>query len=151
MDELLQRALERREQLRNELAAVERFIQSYAPLKERAAVVQHADLFSNLPPKSGRRRGRAKEIASAMDAAEAMILEAGRPLTRSTLLRKLEEAGHEIEGGDKSKVLGTNLWRSKRFYNLAGAGYWPRSVPLPREFHAKERRPSMLLDQEGEG
>lgn len=147
MDELLQRAIERREQLRSELSAVENFIRSYSPLKERnAASSENGDLFDNAVAKRQRRAQRVKDVAAAMDQAEKLIIEVGRPLSRSTLLRKLEEAGHRIEGADKSKVLGTNLWRSKRFHNLVGAGYWPKSVPIPSEFNARSRRPSMLQD-----
>ena len=150
MDELLQRALVRRDQLRRELAALDVFIQSYSPLTERtvARTSGNADLFDRLPQKNDLKAARAARVKAAMDAAERMIIEAGRPLSRSVLLRKLEAAGHPVEGGDQSKVLGTNLWRSKRFYNLAGAGYWPRSVPIPTEFRARSRRPSMLIDDD---
>lgn len=84
-----------------------------------------------------------------MDDAEKLILEAGIPLTRSVLLKALEELGHDIEGADKSKVLGTNLWRSKRFHNLKGAGYWPISSPIPHSFEHLAKRESMLLEDGG--
>lgn len=142
MDELLQKALDRRLQLRKELEAVERFIQSYTPIKEQKPDAAQSDLF--LRPVA-RRRGRAKQIEAAMDAAETAILEAGRPLTRSELLQTLDAAGHKIEGGDRSKVLGTNLWRSKRFHNLKGAGYWPLGHPIPEDYADLAKRQSMLL------
>lgn len=142
MDELLQKALERRAQLRKELEAVDRLIQTYSAIKDQRPKVGHPDLFD---APVARRRGRAKEIEAAMDAAEKMILDAGRPLTRSALLRMLDDAGHRVEGADRSKVLGTNLWRSKRFHNLKGAGYWPISRPIPAEFADLTRRQSMLL------
>ena len=150
MDELLQKALERRTQLRAELEAVERFIQSYEHIRESKHRMVHPDLFaprSSSSP-SARKRGRAKEIAATIDAAEEMILEVGRPLTRSQLLQMLEDAGHKIEGSDKSKVLGTNLWRSKRFHNLKGAGYWPLSKPIPEDYRDLDRRASMLIEED---
>ena len=149
MDELLQRALDRRDQLRVELTAVERFIQTYAPLVERARnAPTNTDLFDSLPPVTQSKAARAKEIAAAMVVAENIILAAGRPLSRSILLRELEKAGRAVVGTDKSKVLGTNLWRSKRFLNLKGLGYWPKSVPLPALYQAALRRSSMLLTDE---
>lgn len=147
MDELLQKAMARRAALRRELEAVESFIQSYTDAMEVAAKAER-DLFQPEDPPSKRasRRKRATDIALAMDDAERLILEAGEPLTRSTLLAKLIEQGHQIEGSDKSKVLGTNLWRSRRFHNLKGAGYWPLSHPIPPAFRRLKARPSMLLD-----
>lgn len=144
MDELLQKALERRKQLRAELEALDQFIRSYSEVKEQSAPQpKQADLFTT--SKRQTLRGRAIEIAAAMDDAEKVILDAGHPLSRTALLNALIEMGHVIEGGDKSKVLGTNLWRSKRFYNLKGAGYWPLSTPVPEAFKHLTHRESLLL------
>lgn len=71
-------------------------------------------------------------------------------MSRTDLLKALTALGHEIEGADKSKVLGTNIWRSKQFYNLKGAGYWPISAPIPDGFRHLQTRESMLLDGEPE-
>lgn len=146
MDELLRQALDRRNQLRAELEALDKFIRSYSEVHERRKpVVEHVDLFTRLPKQSNRVR-RADENAAAMDAAEKFILEAGKPLSRTELLERLERTGHKIEGGDKSKVLGTNLWRAKRFYNLKGAGYWPISTPIPENYQHLQPRESQLID-----
>lgn len=90
---------------------------------------------------------KAKRLAldAMINKAEALILDAGRPLSRTELLLQLQEHGFEIDGADKSKVLGTNLWRSKRFHNLKGVGYWPVSHPAPLGYADCETRPSMLL------
>jgi len=69
-----------------------------------------------------------------MDEAARLIVEAGRPLTRGELVTKLSSEGHKLDGTDKNKVLGTNLWRSGKFVNLKGAGYWPKGEPLPSKF-----------------
>lgn len=149
MNELLQKALERRNALRTELVALDTFIASYSVAKDRLRdSPRNYDLFAMPPQLKSRGKGRAAQIRAAMDFSEKVILDAGRPLSRSELLRELEAAGHIIEGGDKSKVLGTNIWRSKRFHNLAGAGYWPRSAELPSQFTAKARRHSMLFDDD---
>ena len=43
----------------------------------------------------------------------------------------MELAGFVIEGRDKSKVLGTNIWRSKKFEAVEGQGYWPNDIARP--------------------
>jgi len=149
MDELLQRALERQKTLRAELEILDKFIRSYTETKERPDRRGGTlELFEseNHPSRRASRAKRAALIAAMMDDAERLILEAGRPLSRSVLLKELTALGHEIEGTDKSKVLGTNIWRSKRFHNLKGSGYWPISAPIPAAFSDLPQRPSMLLD-----
>jgi hypothetical protein len=147
MDELLQRALERQKMLRAELEIIDKFIRSYVETKESVAPPRgQADLFANHPSRRASRAKRSAQNAAMMDDVERLILDAGRPLTRSALLRALANLGHEIEGTDKSKVLGTNIWRAKRFHNLEGAGYWPISAPVPPEFEHLTPRSSKLLD-----
>ena len=46
-------------------------------------------------------------------------------MTRSELVRRLEEEGYVIEGRDKAKVLGTNIWRSKKFEAVKGKATGP--------------------------
>lgn len=147
MDELLRKALERQKALRDELEILDHFIRSYTQTRERAPDMRvQGDLFTAAPTRKSRALKTA-QTAAQMDQAEKLILEARRPLTRSELLRGLEESGHNIEGGDKSKVLGTNLWRSRRFYNIKGVGYWPISTPMPLKLK-QHVRPSMLRDDD---
>ncbi|WP_261295951.1 hypothetical protein [Sphingomonas hylomeconis] len=135
MEELLQSALQRRQQLRDELAAVETFIQSLSAAQQRRApFADQADLFKVKPPLTTVRAQKSAAVTAALDDAAKMISEAGRPLTRGDLVRRLEAAGHQLEGGDKHKVLGTNIWRSGKFLNVKGVGYWPKAVPLPAEY-----------------
>lgn len=133
MDDLLQRALERRDALRKELEAVESFLHAYttARVQKAEAKPKQRDLFSTPPSPRAIKR---KAIESLLKEAESLILDAGRPLTRGQLLERLEDAGYRIEGADKSKVLGTNLWRSKRFYTIDKVGYWPKDVDIPPPF-----------------
>ena len=145
MDDLLQRALQQRERLRAELEAVDNFIATYSRIKESAepAPTPLYPVESGIPlPQS--RAQRQAAVQAQMDAAEHMILQEGRPLTRGELVERLQAQGHALEGGDKSKVLGTNLWRSGRFHNLKGAGYWPKISPVPRPFATLERRATMI-------
>lgn len=64
---------------------------------------------------------------------EAIIREAGRPLTRGNLLRKLDQRGTPVGGrADRAKNMGTIMWRLKEhFVNLPGYGYWLQGVPYP--------------------
>lgn len=144
MNELLQKAMERRDALRRELEAIEGFILALSAQEAAASSrskSRHLDLFE---PRQQTRAERAAAVSAMMDDAEQMILREGRPLTRFQLLERLERAGHQIEGGDKSKVLGTNLWRSKRFHNIQGAGYWPKSRPVPQHLSDLPLRNSSL-------
>lgn len=65
---------------------------------------------------------------------EALILlsEHGRPLKRGQLLKELSAHGVNIKGLDKSKVLGTTLWRAKeKIVSIDGWGYWIKDRPCP--------------------
>jgi hypothetical protein len=147
MDDLLQRALQRREELRAALEAIENFIRSY-PDKDREPQPSkpQQDLFSEKEPTPSKRSkaDQAEAVAAALDEAERIIIAEGKPLTRGDLARRLREAGHELEGTDKNKVLGTNIWRSGRFWNLKGAGYWPRSRAIPKDFESLAIRSTQL-------
>ncbi|WP_380873668.1 hypothetical protein ACFB49_43030 [Sphingomonas sp. DBB INV C78] len=154
MDDLLKKAKEHRQraiQQRDELSSIIRSLDEFIAAFEKAAAGRkyrgdpgsaliQADLFSGFVS----RAERVQHVARMMDAAEELIITAQRPLTRSELLSELERRGFQVEGADKSKVLGTNLWRSKRFDNLKGAGYWPKGTPLPEAFANLRPRPSML-------
>ncbi|MEG3176820.1 hypothetical protein U1872_11320 [Sphingomonas sp. RB3P16] len=145
MDELLQKAKERREQLRRELEAIDKFIHDYtvnvAPERRSPDYDPHDDLFND---SKGRRVARAQAVNAMMDEAERYIIRAGRPMTRFQLLDYLVSAGHHIEGGDPSKVLGTNIWRSRRFHNIEGVGYWPKSAPIPAPYVGRPIRETSL-------
>src|SRR3954447_7273819 len=60
-----------------------------------------------------------------------VLLEHGRPMTRNELVGAIEARGFPLAGKNKSKNLGTILWRFRnRFDNIEGRGYWPKDVPL---------------------
>ena len=155
MDDLLKKAREHRERAllkRAELDAVIQSLNEFIAAYEKVVATTtqdrsqpetgQADLFSGLTS----RAERVRYVASMMEAAEESIVAADRPLTRSELLSELERRGFKIEGGDRSKVLGTNLWRSKKFYNIKGVGYWPKATPLPEDYQNYQLRSSMLTD-----
>ncbi|RYG96264.1 MAG: hypothetical protein EON58_12475 [Alphaproteobacteria bacterium] len=134
MDELLQKAIQRRDQLRAELEAVERFVASYLPLQARAEITPEQYPLGYDVPAPRSKAQQAAAVRAALDDAVRMMREEGKPLTRGHLVKRLEAAGHALEGGDKSKVLGTNMWRSGRFINIKGKGYWPKGTPVPQAY-----------------
>lgn len=153
MDDVLKKLIEQRDQAaqtarewQERVENLNALVNSYQDLissarRPRRDGSLQADLFAN---PALNRAERSKYIAEMMDAAEEIITATGMPLTRSELLEALQSRGFHIEGSDKSKVLGTNIWRSKRFHNLKGIGYWPKRNPLPDELRPYELRSSML-------
>lgn len=157
MDRVVGNALKRRTELRHELAEVERFLALYEQFKgvdyaqqPSFAVVMEPQVAVDSVPRDG---SESERIASATVAAdipssssvkglsklelkpyiEEVIKEAGRPLTRGQLLRKLD-AKNVLVGGqaDRSKNMGTIMWRLREdFVNLSGHGYWMRHTPYP--------------------
>jgi hypothetical protein len=64
-------------------------------------------------------------------AARDTLLELGRPMKRGALARAMEARQIPLAGKDKSKNLGTILWRHPAmFVTLDKLGYWPKDVPL---------------------
>jgi hypothetical protein len=130
--ELLDIALKRRDELRAEVEALNKFIQDYQrlvaaqPRNDDDAVTQ-----LNLWAGTSRRSLKSEDVALLLEEVRRLILSENRPLTRSELVRRLEDRGYKIVGRDKAKVLGTNIWRSQKFQHVEGRGYWPTDLPLP--------------------
>jgi hypothetical protein len=132
--EILDSALKRREELRLESEALDNLIGTYQnilgignPLRE--TFEEQPDLYRNL----SKRALQSARVGEMIGAARRIIIGEGRPMKRGELVKRLEAAGFEIVGADKSKVFGTNLWRSGKFVPVAGKGYWPNDVALPSE------------------
>lgn len=128
--ELLANLLKRREELRLESEALDKLIETYRTL----AVLKHEPPAEQLALWSGARSRKARSdyVAEMLAEARRLIIAEGSPLTRSELLRRLEAEGYVVDGADRPKVLGTNIWRSKKFHHIEGRGYWPKDVPMPR-------------------
>lgn len=161
MDKVISNALKRRSALRSELAEIERFLQLYNQFKgldasqpefltngeafpeerEENRVGSEAERQVPAPPSEPiKGLGRA-ELAPHI---EAVIREAGKPLTRGVLLRKLDARGTPVGGeADRAKNMGTIMWRLKdRFVNLPGYGYWLRN----EAYDAAQYDPSHIPD-----
>jgi hypothetical protein len=61
-----------------------------------------------------------------------ILIESGRPMSRSELHEALMQKGLEVRGVDPVKTLGTMLWRARdEIQAIKGEGYWPIDVPHP--------------------
>jgi hypothetical protein len=139
--EILAKALKRQEELREEFEALQSVIAHYRrqmarPLGEGADEQASLDLRME----ANSLKARSAYISRLMDEARRLIVRDGRPLKRGELVHQLEREGFPVEGRDKAKVLGTNLWRSGKFEHIEGAGYWPRDLPLPKRREDRENR-----------
>jgi hypothetical protein len=155
MDPVIQNAIRRRSELRNELRDIERFLELYqqfkAPKEPRQmtmevpqpdvdSVEQEKNTAPDLAVVSAAEAEPGTELGDARLTREALkphihavIMEAGRPLTRGQILLKLDTRDVRVGGKyDRSKNMGTILWRLRDdFVNLAGRGYWPRNLAFP--------------------
>lgn len=130
--------------LDTQIELVLKFINEYSAkvsaAEDGAGQEGQPDLFTDRP-KRGSKIERSQYVAKMMDEAVELIRTVGRPMTRSQLLEALQARGYSVGGGDSSKVLGTNLWRSGRFVSLKGIGYWPAEDEIPEKFSGVEVRP----------
>ena len=127
--QILANALKRKDELRIESEALDTLIKAYREILN--VPEEHNEPRLNLQPRTGSRKAQADHVARLMRECRRLILDAGKPLKRSDLVRALERAGYPVDGRDKSKVLGTNLWRSGLFSHIEGSGYWPKDAPIP--------------------
>lgn len=80
-------------------------------------------------PKVARRGNDPKLI---VEKAIEILSEATRPMSRGKILTALAQRGFVIQSKDRSKYLGTVLWRNQQhFINVEGHGYWLKNRPLP--------------------
>lgn len=120
MTEVIEKAKERLAELDAEAEKLRTFLRVYADLSgdkssaELAAGEESGDDFDTASP---------SEI---VESAKALMKEHRRPLSRSRLVKLLTQRGLKLPGKDKDKNVGTVIWRSKQFDNIAGKGYWPK-------------------------
>lgn len=131
MDTLLEQAKLRRNKLKLELSALDDFIFRYEMVKEAGVQLSETtDLFSG----AATRKAKAGLVEKQLEVAREAMIEAKRPLNRREIYDAVVQAGLEVIGGDKLKVLGTNVWRSGKFVRAGKAGYWPKGVNAPQGY-----------------
>ena len=132
--ELLANSLKRNEELQKESETIDRLIELCRQMIRDEENVNPPAQLGLWDTGHQQRRLKATQIQEMMAEVRRLILAERRPLKRGELVKRLEDRGFEIVGADKSKVLGTNVWRSKQFVQIDGQGYWPADIELPSEF-----------------
>jgi hypothetical protein len=152
----LQNALARRERLLQELERLDAFIELYHELSRNRSADNGVDIVVStgdgrrayVQAKSYQRvmhRVRPKSLAPIV---REILVERGRPMTRTQLTEALKARGLNMPSADEARYLGTVLWRHRdEFVNIDGEGYWPRDLLcvevgyIPEEpEHIKEAR-----------
>lgn len=138
-DTALQEALQRKNEIEKELKDINEFIALYKRLFRKGTEGETGSLFPGVAtPESPsvsapalKRRGNLPRSEIGRIAKD-IILRHGAPMTRGELLEALAKEGVEIVAADRSKSMGTIMWRLREdFANIEGHGYWPRTVPCP--------------------
>jgi hypothetical protein len=132
--EMLANSLKRKEELQRESETLDRLIELCRRMINEEEIVTPPAQLALWEAKNERQRLKATQIQDMMAEIRRLILAEKRPLKRGELVKRLEDRGFQIVGTDKSKVLGTNVWRSKQFVHVDGEGYWPSDIELPTEF-----------------
>jgi hypothetical protein len=128
-DKAYKSALRRRDDLLKELELIEEFIRLYEQLFANEADSQSRG-FQRSEPRLRERNLLPPHRLAAM--AEEIIRDQRRPMTRSELASAIEARGIPLKGVDRTKNLGTILWRNRdKFANIPGWGYWIRELPYP--------------------
>ena len=127
--EILDKVRKRLAELQAEVEVLQNLITAYAEIARSQPSGTDSDEAQLSLYGGSIRQARQERVAKAIAAARHLILTEGRPLKRGEIVKKLLAEGYEIEGADKNKVFGTNLWRSGQFITVEGEGYWPKDVP----------------------
>lgn len=130
MNQVIEKARKRLAALEIEAEQIRQFIHMYEKLAREEFVGEEATQWETrggtalLPGVAVEKSSPAQIVAAAKE----LMKEKQRPLTRSELVRLLSLRGLRISGVDKSKNVGTIMWRSKEFENVEGRGYWPKEL-----------------------
>lgn len=148
-EEVIAKALRRREELTAELRRLNDFLKVYAELSassldELLGTVQahFADrakpAVESVPLRRRAAPAEANDPSIGMpqreftDLAKDLLISAGRPLGSHQLLTRFQEAGRHVGGTEELRNLTTKLWRARpEIIKVPGAGYWPRDVACP--------------------
>ena len=141
MTDALIQAHQRREHLLQELAMLDKYIDLHLRLFGGVTVEATGNASAT---SSGNAVGVAKsdkvnDPKAIANGIEAILRGADLPVRRGKLITRLAENGIPIHSQDKSKYIGTILWRnSDRFVNIEGRGYWLTDRPVPLLYPANE-------------
>lgn len=136
MDRAYANALKRKEEIENELAKINSFLDLYrhfsGPEGEQIEPPPQESRGGGNKETTNPRASRFPKPPEIADMAERLIRGAGHPLTRAQIVERLETAGVELNSEDKPRYVGTILWREKdRFINIPGEGYTMEDMATP--------------------
>ncbi|MFL1875921.1 hypothetical protein ACIKT0_12150 [Hansschlegelia beijingensis] len=139
-EELQERLRRRREEAAKLLKELDAALEALPRIKALAEARLFGDaetlvnqLFPGIAPSADDPKAHNESLSPAgvVKVAREVLLSTGRPLKRGALVRAIERRGHSLPGADKSKNLGTILWRHHaEFVNLDKLGYWPRDTKI---------------------
>jgi len=134
MSDAYETALRVRDELRESLEKIEKFIELHEWVLARGNLTitlnREAERIDGELFAAGAAVRRSPSVPHAKPAAVVqnvirILADEGRPIKRGELLDILEKQGVVMGGTDKSKALGTTLWRVQdKIVNLNGFGYW---------------------------
>ena len=159
MDPVLQKALERKKQLQEELRRIEEFLRLYEEFSDtpsehtRTRVEKRSPAIPLAPLAPESNHDDTSETENYAGSAETVVtprrftkiakdvlLAVGHPLSRGSIVKALEDRGCRIPSRDKPGYIGTLMHRrSEHFENIKGWGYWPKDTPFPpAEYHPEQ-------------
>lgn len=154
MDDAIANAMRRRQEISVELEEIDIFLRLHAKYSSETGVTFRARIgtpdnsAANDVLRPGQRRLSPPEIA---DFCAQLIREENRPLSRTELVELLRGRGIVLPSQDRSRYIGTILWRNReRFVNLAGRGYVLAESLSPAELESARRQERPDSDDEGE-
>jgi hypothetical protein len=113
--DVYRQALKRRNEIVQELDDIKQFVRLHQRFESGESTLRRGRWAEKV-------RGRPAEFVEALEAA---LHEADKPMHRKELVSVLEAKGFDIPGDDKARYLGTVLWRNRdRFANIPEQGYW---------------------------
>jgi hypothetical protein len=128
LDALLTRLHQVRRELVERLNDVEKLIKETEALRGRVLPVLAAPGSDNEKSRPEPVSNGPAEIASAV---REILIEADRPMRRGEIAEALTRRGIVVPGADKSKNVGTIIWRhSREFISLPNLGYWLKDRPI---------------------
>lgn len=125
MVDVVEIAKEKLEKLEKQASELRKFIALYSRLSGDSAEDDEAP-FDDDSSESGTYR-RTASPSDIVESATLEMRERNHPLTRSQIVKYLTKRGLNLPGADKNKNVGTVIWRSDKFDNIPGEGYWPKS------------------------
>lgn len=87
-------------------------------------------LFPGVAKKRRKLRGGTR-TAEVVARSKAALLEAGRPLERTELLKRITASGFKLEARDPARFIGRALWESPDFVHIKKKGYWLEGEDVP--------------------